>query len=106
MDGYRAGRLAFRGLDITDVDVRLLGETALVWARTLGTRVEEGRETENRVRYLRVWAGRGRPRRRVARRAADGGPAAVVALSRATSYDGPTRREKSPVHVRLICAVD
>jgi ketosteroid isomerase-like protein len=58
MDGYRAGRLAFRGLDVTDVDVRLLGETALVWARTLGTRVEEGRETENRVRYLRVWARR------------------------------------------------
>jgi homoserine O-acetyltransferase len=58
VDGYRAGRLSFRGLDITDVQTRLLGETALVWARTLGARVEDGRETENRVRYLRVWARR------------------------------------------------
>jgi len=58
VDGYRAGRLSFRGLDITDVQTRVLGETAVVWASTLGTRVEEGRETENRVRYLRVWARR------------------------------------------------
>ena len=58
VDGYRAGRLAFRGLDITDVQTSVLGETAVVWASTLGTRVEEGRETENRVRYLRVWAKR------------------------------------------------
>ncbi len=58
MDGYRAGRLAYRGLDITDVDVRLLGDTAVVSARTLGSRVEEGRETPNRVRYLRLWAKR------------------------------------------------
>jgi homoserine O-acetyltransferase/O-succinyltransferase len=56
--GYRAGRLSFRGLDITDVRTRVLGETAVVWASTLGTRVEEGRETENRVRYLRVWTRR------------------------------------------------
>ena len=58
VDGYRAGRLSFRGLDITDVQTRVLGETAVVWASTLGTRVEEGRETANRVRYLRVWAKR------------------------------------------------
>ena len=65
MDGYRARRLAFRGLDVTDLDVRLLGETAIVSARTLGTRVEDGRETENRVRYLRVWAKRERAWRAV-----------------------------------------
>ncbi|MFI4944762.1 MAG: alpha/beta fold hydrolase [Burkholderiales bacterium] len=58
METYRAGRLAYRGLDIADVEVRLLGETAVVSARTLGTRVEQGRETPNRVRYLRVWAKR------------------------------------------------
>jgi homoserine O-acetyltransferase len=58
VDGYRAGRLAFRGLDITVVQTRVLGETAAVWANTLGTRVEDGRETENRVRYLRVWTRR------------------------------------------------
>ena len=58
VDGYRAGRLAFRGLDLTDVQTRVLGETAVVWASTLGTRVEDGRETANRVRYLRVWAKR------------------------------------------------
>ena len=58
MDGYRAGKLAYRGLDITDVAVRVMGETAVVSARTLGSRIEEGRETPNRVRYLRVWAKR------------------------------------------------
>jgi pimeloyl-ACP methyl ester carboxylesterase/ketosteroid isomerase-like protein len=65
MDSYRARRLAFRGLDVTDLDVRLLGETAIVSARTLGTRVEDGRETENRVRYQRVWAKRERAWRAV-----------------------------------------
>jgi ketosteroid isomerase-like protein len=58
MDGYRAGRLSYRGLDITDVEVRVFGETAVISARTLGSRIEEGRETPNRVRYLRVWARR------------------------------------------------
>jgi homoserine O-acetyltransferase len=58
MDGYRAGKLAYRDLDITDVAVRVLGETAVVSARTLGSRVEDGHETPNRVRYLRVWSKR------------------------------------------------
>jgi len=58
IESYRAGRLAYRGLDITDVEVRVLGETAVLSARTLGSRVEDGRETPNRVRYLRVWARR------------------------------------------------
>ena len=34
------------------------GETAVISARTLGSRVEAGRETPNRVRYLRVWSKR------------------------------------------------
>jgi homoserine O-acetyltransferase len=58
METYRAGRLAYRGLDITDVQVRVLGDTALLWARTLGSRLEERREQPNRVRYLRIWAHR------------------------------------------------
>ena len=58
MDGYRAGRLAYSGLDITDVEVLRPGETAVISARTLGSRVEAGRETPNRVRYLRVWSKR------------------------------------------------
>ena len=58
VDGYRAGQLAFKGLDITNVETRVLGDTAVVWASTLGTRVEDGRELPNRVRYLRVWAKR------------------------------------------------
>jgi len=58
IDGYRAGKLSYRGLDITDVAVRVLDDTAVVSARTLGNRVEDGRESPNRVRYLRVWAKR------------------------------------------------
>jgi homoserine O-acetyltransferase/O-succinyltransferase len=58
VDGYRAGQLAFKGLDITNVETRVLGDTAVVWASTLGTRVEDGREQPNRVRYLRVWSRR------------------------------------------------
>jgi homoserine O-acetyltransferase len=58
IDGYRAGKLAYRGLDITDVAVRVLGETAVVSARTLGSRIEDGRESPNRVRYIRVWSKR------------------------------------------------
>ena len=58
LDGYRAGKLAFKGLGITNVETRVLGDTAVVWASTLGTRVEDGRELPNRVRYLRVWTRR------------------------------------------------
>ena len=58
MEGYRAGGSPTAASRSTDVDVRLLGDTAVVSARTLGWRVEEGRETPNRVRYLRVWTKR------------------------------------------------
>jgi hypothetical protein len=55
MADYRASTLEYRGLAIRDVDVRVFGETAVVSAWTEGTRIERGRETPNRVRYLRVW---------------------------------------------------
>ena len=54
----QGGQLAYRDLGIEDVDVRVLGAVAVLTARTSDLRVEEGRETENRVRYLRVWAKR------------------------------------------------
>jgi homoserine O-acetyltransferase len=59
MNDYRAQALAYRGLAIEDVAVRVYGELAVVSARTLGSRIEGGRESPNRVRYLRVWARRG-----------------------------------------------
>jgi homoserine O-acetyltransferase len=55
MADYRASALEYRGLGIRDVEVRVYGETAVLSAWTEGTRVEKGRETPNRVRYLRVW---------------------------------------------------
>jgi homoserine O-acetyltransferase len=55
---YRSAALAYRGLDIHDVSVKLLGDTAVLSARTSGTRIEDGKESPNRVRYLRVWARR------------------------------------------------
>lgn len=58
VEGYRAGALAYRGLDIEDVDVRVLGEVVVLSAKTKGTRIENGQESENRVRYLRIWARR------------------------------------------------
>ena len=58
VDGYKAGSLAYRDLGIEDVDVRVFGEVAVLSARTTGNRIENGQETPNRVRYLRVWARR------------------------------------------------
>jgi ketosteroid isomerase-like protein len=55
MADYRAAALEYRGLGIKDVEVRVYGDTAVLSAWTEGTRVEKGRETPNRVRYLRVW---------------------------------------------------
>jgi homoserine O-acetyltransferase len=55
MADYRASALEYRALAIRDVEVRVFGETAVLSAWTEGTRVEKGRETPNRVRYLRVW---------------------------------------------------
>ena len=54
--GYKAGSLAYRDLGIEDVDVRVFGPVAVLSARTTGLRIENGKESPNRVRYLRVWA--------------------------------------------------
>jgi len=58
MEAYRSSALQFRGLRISDVHVRVFGDSAVVSALTEGTRIEDGRESPNRVRYLRVWARR------------------------------------------------
>jgi ketosteroid isomerase-like protein len=55
---YRADELAYVGLDITDVKTHVFGDTAIVSARTLGTRKEGGTEVPNRVRYIRIFARR------------------------------------------------
>jgi ketosteroid isomerase-like protein len=55
---YRADELAYVGLDITDVKAHVFGDTAIVSARTLGTRKEGGKEVPNRVRYIRIFARR------------------------------------------------
>jgi homoserine O-acetyltransferase len=59
MQDYRLGALAYRGLEIEDVRVRPFGDAAVVSAVTRGARIEGGKESPNRVRYLRVWARRG-----------------------------------------------
>ena len=57
MATYRAGGLAYRGLDVADMEVRVLGRHGRgVPAPGLAHR--SGREAPNRVRYLRVWARR------------------------------------------------
>ena len=58
VDGYKAGSLAYHDLGIEEVDVRVFGDVAVLSARTTGNRIENGQETPNRVRYLRVWARR------------------------------------------------
>jgi homoserine O-acetyltransferase/O-succinyltransferase len=55
---YQAAALGYRDLGIRDVDVRTFGDTAVLSAWTTGTRIEQGRESPNRVRYLRVWTRR------------------------------------------------
>jgi ketosteroid isomerase-like protein len=55
---YRSGARGYRDLSIYDVSARVHGDTAVVTARTKGFRVEDGKETENRVRYVRVYARR------------------------------------------------
>ncbi len=58
MASYRDGTRGYRDLTIYDVVARVYGDTAVVTARTRGFRVEDGRETPNRVRYIRVYARR------------------------------------------------
>jgi len=70
MASYRDGTRGYRDLTIYDVVARVYGDTAVVTARTKGFRVEDGRELENRVRYIRVYARRGGTWKAVAQMAA------------------------------------
>jgi len=56
--GYKAGAQGYRGLEISEVKAHMFGDTGIVHARTLGFRVDAGKETPNRVRYVRVFARR------------------------------------------------
>jgi ketosteroid isomerase-like protein len=60
MAAYRTGTRKYMSLSISDVKVRVFGDTAILVARTSGTRMEEGRPPEpNTVRYFRVFTRRG-----------------------------------------------
>lgn len=58
MASYRAGARGYTDLTIGEVRGHVFGDTALVSARTFGSRLEGGRDVPNRVRYVRVWARR------------------------------------------------
>jgi ketosteroid isomerase-like protein len=59
MASYRTGTRKYMSLSISDVKVRVFGETAIFSATTSGTRVEEGGKPEpNIVRYFRVFTRR------------------------------------------------
>ncbi len=55
---YKGGTQGYRGLEISEVKAHVFGDTAIVHARTLGFRLDGGKETPNRVRYVRVFARR------------------------------------------------
>src|SRR5690349_12502968 len=55
METYRTGALSLPGLKIGEVKVHVYGDTAMISARTFGDRVENGKTTPNRVRYMRIW---------------------------------------------------
>lgn len=60
MASYRTGKRRYVSLSISDVKVRVFGETAILTARTSGTKVEDGGKPEpNTVRYFRVFTRRG-----------------------------------------------
>jgi ketosteroid isomerase-like protein len=53
---YRSGTRRYSSLTISDVSVRVFGDTAVLCATTSGTRVEEGGPSvPNVVRYFRVF---------------------------------------------------
>jgi homoserine O-acetyltransferase len=58
MASYRTGERGYRDLRIDELRSHVFGDTAVVHARTFGGRVRDGREEENRVRYIRVYARR------------------------------------------------
>ena len=56
---YRSGTRRYANLSISDVSVRVFGDTAVLCATTSGTRVEEGGpQVPNVVRYFRVYTKR------------------------------------------------
>jgi ketosteroid isomerase-like protein len=55
IDSYRSGDLSLPALKIAEIHVHVYGDTATINARTYGDRVEKGKTTPNRVRYMRVW---------------------------------------------------
>jgi ketosteroid isomerase-like protein len=67
---YRGGQRGYRDLRIDEVKAHVFGDTAVVHARTFGRRMLNGKEEENRVRYVRVYARRGGRWRAVAQMAA------------------------------------
>lgn len=58
MASYRTGERGYRDLRLDELKSHVFGDTAIVHARTFGRRVRDGREEENRVRYIRVYARR------------------------------------------------
>jgi ketosteroid isomerase-like protein len=58
MTSYRTGARGYPGLAIYDVEARVYGDTAVVSARTRGSRRDGARQVANRVRYIRVFARR------------------------------------------------
>ncbi len=59
MAAYRTGTRKYLALAISDVKVQVFGETAILSARTSGTRIEEGaKPVPNNVRYFRVFVRR------------------------------------------------
>ena len=70
MASYRAGTLHYTGLEIFEVRGRVFGDTAVVSARTKGTRREGDHDVPNNVQYIRVYARRDGRWRAVAQKAA------------------------------------
>ncbi len=59
MASYRTGTRKYLNLAISDVKVQVFGETAILSAKTSGTRIEEGaKPVPNTVRYFRVFVRR------------------------------------------------
>jgi homoserine O-acetyltransferase len=56
MASYRSGDRGYRDLKIDEVKANIFGDTAVVHARTTGTRILDGKEELNRVRYVRVYS--------------------------------------------------
>jgi ketosteroid isomerase-like protein len=82
---YRSGGRAYTGLEIFDVKARIFGDTAVVGAKTKGSRREGGRDVPNRVRYIRVFAKR------------EGRWRAVAQMSAPLPQEDSARASRSPL---------